>query len=199
MNQQDEKTYYSLREEIRYNQNLENVIIMFTYTSCIAMLAFAFSEKSEIVAVLAQLALIPFAYKVGKCRDTIAYLAAYLCEVLEPKGTTSSWERNNRTYKKDYKHLKKLLVIMSRIDLLILSFICAISSGWIFYNRLTKEFQDITDAIKNEWQYCIFLSILLIVGFIAIVHFTRKFSDIDDMKEEKINNWKALLDNKKLV
>ena len=115
MGSQDEKTYYSLRDEIRYNQNQENVISMFTYTTCVAIFAFAFSEQSELAALLSQIALIPFAYKVGRCRDSIAYIAAYLCVVIEPK-INGTWERDNRIYRQDNNYLKGALVKISRWD-----------------------------------------------------------------------------------
>ena len=57
-----EDLYYSLRGEIRYNQEQENIICMFCYTTCVAMLAFAYSEHIEMVAFLSQLAFLPFAY-----------------------------------------------------------------------------------------------------------------------------------------
>lgn len=189
MNSQEEKTYFSLREEIRYNQNQENVISTFTYTTCVAILAFAFGQENELAALLAQLTLIPFSYKVGRFRDSIAYLASYLCVVIEPQ-INGTWEQDNCIYRKKYPYLKGLLVKISRCDFLMLSIICILSGIWLIVKK---------SLLFSETIYCIILLVAHIISVAVIIVFTIKYSDVGKMKNDKIDKWEKLKKDNQLV
>lgn len=203
--------YISLRDEIKQNQEQENAICMFCYTACISMLAFAYSEKVEMVALLSQIAFIPFAFRVGRLRDSTAYISAYLKTKLEPQ-MSISWETEHNKYRQKFNYSKSLLVFITRCDFLILSII-SLASFWIIY--LNKSLLLITAEEYNtckcsccgipesiDYNFgCLLAVIIVQLTCLGImIGYTICYSNVDRMKEKKIKNWGSIsvLNNKSI-
>lgn len=195
--------YISLRDEIKQNQERENAICMFCYTACISMLAFAYSEKVEMVALLSQIAFVPFAFRVGRLRDSTAYISAYLKTKLEPQ-MSISWETEHDEYRQIFNYSKSLLVILTRCDFLILSIISLLSFWIICYIKLLPETPTEMSYACKSLCCAFFESIGLDLGYLLsviviqltclgfIIGYTICYSNVDRMKEKKIKNWGAI-------
>ena len=208
-----EDLYYSLRGEIRYNQEQENIICMFCYTTCVAMLAFAYSEHVEMVAFLSQFAFLPFAYRVGRLRDSTAYISTYMYKVLEPNLENIKWETDHQTYRDTFGYSKSLLVIASRIDFLFLSIISMFSFWIIYFNRIstlvsenehefvccTKSTLEIFKVVYCDIGYLVLLVVLQLTCLGFMIAYTILYSNVDNIKNIKEKNWESLIIDHKLA
>lgn len=75
----DEKEmYFSLRDEVTYNQKQENEMTKFAYTVIVAILGTALTVDSKWITMLSLMIVIPISFRVARYRDSIAYLSKYM-------------------------------------------------------------------------------------------------------------------------
>lgn len=181
----DEKEiYFSLRDEVTYNQKQENEMTKFAYTVIVAILGTALTVDSKWITMLSLMIVIPISFRVARYRDSIAYLSTYMSVFLEPK-LKINWEHDHSIYSNRYKrnYFSDFLYFVSRADFLFLSAISIVifwlqNGGFILVN--------------NSWIWTISLiSFQFFVVSLEVVQFS-KFSSIPKLKRTKLKNWKII-------
>lgn len=175
-----EKIYFALRDEVRDNQRQENTMIIFAYTVVATLLGFAFKDNKW-AAMIAMLFTIPVSYRIGRFRDSIAYLSTYMYKFLEPHlGFT--WEIDHRSYREKNPTSKRLLYTVSRCDFIILSLASA-ASFW----KLNGF-----NMIHNSLFWTLLTLVVQILMLMLIIISTAKYSNVDELKESKLKKWNEI-------
>lgn len=84
-----------LREEILQKINLQNTLLTFTITTCIAVIAFALSQKNIIFYFIPFFIIIPMTIRIAYYTSALVKLSAYMEVFLEEKDGYM-WETRNR-------------------------------------------------------------------------------------------------------
>lgn len=179
-NTEKEKIYFSLREEIKDNQRQENTMIIFAYTVVATLLGFAFKDNKW-AAMIAMVFIIPVSYRIGRFRDSIAYLSTYMRIFLEPD-LEFTWEEDHCRYRKKNPTQKSFLYKISRCDFIILS-LASVATFWILngFNAIHKSciWTFITAGVQV---------LMLVITIISTV----RYSDVDKLKKSKFEKWNKI-------
>lgn len=176
-----EKMYFALRDEIKDNQKQENTMIVFAYTIVATILSIAFKEKVKWIALIAMVIVLPISHRIFRFRDSIAYLSSYMSVVLESK-LKFKWEKDHYEYRKKYEISKSFLYIISRLDFVILS-LASTASFWILNGK---------KQVGGHWIFTAIIIFVQTLDIIFVLFTSYKYSNVDNLKESKLKNWKEL-------
>lgn len=174
--------YFSLRDEINYNQNQENEMTRFAYTVIVAVFGTALTVKNKWITLLSLVIIIPISFRVARYRDSIAYISTYMKVFLEPE-LEFKWEHDHDIYSEKYRssYFSKFLYFVSRADFLFLTVI-GIAIFWIQNQGIHLK----------DLSWTIILIIFQIIMIIIEIILFNKFSNIPNLKKSKIENWKKI-------
>lgn len=180
----EEALYFSLRDEIISNQNQESTILAFTYAGVLAILGIAFDKGISGIVMIACVMLVPISLRVARLRDIIVYISAYMQVYLEPE-MKIRWETDHRYFRENSKEYKKYLTDISRLDFLVLYFVCTFSYWSILCINDELKFS-VGKVMIAIWQI-----------FFAVFYFVQaiRFSSVDKLKEKKIKEWEKIKNN----
>ena len=180
----EKEMYFSLREEINYNQKQENEMTRFSYTAIIAILGTSLTIENNLVTMLSLIIIIPISFRVARYRDSIAYISTYMAVFLEPK-IDFKWEKHHAIYSEKYRssYFSKFLYFVSRADFLFLSVI-TIAIFWI-QNQEHNLIHD-SNILK------IIIVLLQFMTIVIEIILFKNFSSIPDLKKLKIQNWEMI-------
>ncbi len=119
MEESNEKIYFSIREEIAYNQKQEHILLAFSYAIVGAVLSFSYQYKQEWAMFVLMLMIIPIAARANKLKNSIIYLSSYLRMIIEPK-TNITWEKDHKAFQTKYKSQNGIEFYLSCTDYILL-------------------------------------------------------------------------------
>lgn len=131
--------------------------------------------------MIAMVFIIPVSYRIGRFRDSIAYLSAYMSTFLEPD-LEFTWERDHCRYRKENAVSKSFLYIISRCDFIILSLASA-ASFW----KLNGF-----NMIHNSLFWTLITAGVQIIMLMLVIISTARYSNVDDLKESKLKKWSQI-------
>lgn len=183
--------YKMLREEIMYNQKVENTAVQFTYTMIAALWAASFAHiGNEWIIFVSLIIIIPISLRVWYSRQSMAFLATYMSTFLEDSFEEKdkfNWETRHIMYYNEFGRTKseKFVYYSSRLDFTLLSvagtLLFWILRGWIF-------------IIHGSILYA-YLILLFQLCIISVELFLScKYTNMSKLKEKKIKNWEKLRD-----
>lgn len=92
-----ENEYHTLREEMLRKIDLHNQLIMFSITTSVAILAYAFSQENAYIFLMPFCVVIPVSLRVIYYRSAMVKIAAYIIVFIENEQDDLNWEtRNNK-------------------------------------------------------------------------------------------------------
>lgn len=181
--------YKNLREEIMYSRKAQDKYAIFLYTTVVTILGFAFQFENYYLCLLPIVIIIPVCMKIADYRRTIAYLATYMIAFLEKD--EYKWETDNFMFSNKFprKGLERFIHILENYDAFILNVICTL----IFVVSV------IYNSFNCQSNICLGLALSVISGLTCVVVFliTRTYSDYQQLKASKLNNWNKYKTQKK--
>lgn len=180
-----ETLYFSLREEIAYNQKQENVLTVFTYSVVGTVLTFSYQYEVEWGALLVMFLLIPLSFRIGRFRNTIAYISGYMRNALEPL-LDIRWETDHFEFQQKHRQYRGIVYYIANMDCLIFTAI-AIACFWIIHinNNLTNNASVNLGAAFLQ-MVCLTLSIKQFISFVRY----------EDRKQAINEDWQEYVKNK---
>lgn len=177
--------YKALRNEMLNKIELHNKLIMFTITTTVAILAYAFSQKSCYIFLLPYCIIIPVSVRVLYYRRAMVKITAYIIVFIETNSKELNWETRNHQINSPYnkKISSKLINININYDCFILTIACYI----LFILNLNKDFSNITNILIFIFWSTFPLFFIIIELIISV-----KCNQLYKVKQYWINEWKKL-------
>lgn len=177
--------YLMLREEIMYNQKVENSSVQFAYTMVATLWAAALAQiGNEWIVFISLVLIIPISLRVWYSRQSMAFLAAYMSVFLEGK-ENFNWETRHCQFYNRFGRSKseKMVYYWSRLDFTFLS-----TAGTVLFWTLRNwEFK-----IMGNIKYAILILFLQILIIGIELFLCYKYTNISKLKEKKLRDWKLL-------
>lgn len=178
------KEYDMLREEIMQKIELHNNLLIFTITTCVAILSFAFSQNNAFLYLIPFCVVIPMSLRIAYYLSAMVKLSSYMIVFLEEGDCGYNWETLNKAFTNNRITQKKNgifdFTVQRYYEFIILSLVC-----YILYiiNYVQNNQFDILMALNLLWP-------MLLVIFEAYI--TKRLNSFDKEKNEKVQEWQKL-------
>lgn len=129
--------YNSLRTEILQKIEQNNQLLTVTFTSIIAILAFAVTADDPFLFVVPMAVIVPLSMRISYYRGAIAKLSAYIVVYLEEYIDGLNWESLNDKLIRTTKAKKSSHIKLVRHECLVLSIVCYICYLQCLYHHLS--------------------------------------------------------------
>lgn len=123
----NKEEYNTLREEMLQKIELHNKLIMFSITTSVAILAYAFSQKNPFLYLIPFCVIIPTSMRVIYYRSAIVKIAAYIIVFIEKNNNEIKWETRNHKINEitgRNNFISIFLKMNINYDCLVLSVVC---------------------------------------------------------------------------
>lgn len=177
--------YNTLREEMLQKIELHNKLIMFSITTTVAILAYAFSQDNCYLFLLPFCIIIPISLRIIYYRRAMVKITSYIIVFLEKNNKDLNWETRNHIVNdpSDKTPSEKLIRININYDCFILS--CACYALYLI-NYLQCKTINFTDFLIK-----IIMPLLLVIIEFFI---SKKGNNLYKVKQYWIDEWKKIKD-----
>lgn len=181
------KEYDMLREEIMQKIELHNNLLIFTITTCVPILSFAFSQSNAFLYLIPFCVVIPISLRIAYYLSALVKLSSYMIVFLEDGNCGYNWETLNKAFINNRIVQKKNRIfdftVQHYYEFIILSLVC-----YILYviNYVQNNQFDFFMVLNLSWP-------MLLVIFEAYI--TKRLNSFDKEKNDKVQEWQKLKEN----
>lgn len=163
---------------------LHNNLLIFTITTCVAILSFAFSQDNAFLYLIPFCVVIPMSLRIAYYLSALVKLSSYMIVFLEEEDCGYNWETLNKAFTNNRITQKKNgifdFTVQRYYEFIILSLVC-----YILYiiNYVQNNQFDILMVLNLLWP-------MLLVIF--EVYITKRLNSFDKEKNDKVQEWQKL-------
>lgn len=179
----EKEIYKQLTEEIMYNNSKQDTYTNYAYFIVAAVWTATFTSGISWLVLIPLIILLPISFRIADSRYSIALISSYIKNYLDPKFSIN-WQTKRMKYNEKYKN-KRIIYHGSKFDIPIMKVICIGIFWFMRYNQKAL-------LIHNQLWYSIALLVIQVVIILFDFFVCLKYSNMNKMKKELINNWNNL-------